>query len=103
MYTQGIYSGPNETLSAATVRKFDYCFEKLGLKPGDRILEIGPGWGAWFELCLAARGQVHRPHHLQGIRTPISSAARPSWAMDWSIIDCDFLAYETDAKNTTPS
>ena len=41
-------NGPDETLSAATVRKFDYCFEKLGLKPGDRILEIGPGWGAWF-------------------------------------------------------
>ena len=48
MYTQGIFSGPEDTLGAAALRKFDYCYEKLNLKPGDHILEIGPGWGAWF-------------------------------------------------------
>ncbi len=46
-YTQGVYLDPSETLETATLRKFDYCFQQLGLKPGDEILEIGPGWGAW--------------------------------------------------------
>src|SRR4051794_35347390 len=46
-YTQGVYESPDETLDVATLRKFDYCFEKLRLKPGDHILEVGPGWGAW--------------------------------------------------------
>ena len=50
-YTQGVYANPEETLEAATLRKFDYCFEKCELKPGDNILEIGPGWGAWFEYA----------------------------------------------------
>ena len=44
-YTQGVYENPGETLDVATLRKFDYCFEKLRLKPGDHILEVGPGWG----------------------------------------------------------
>jgi cyclopropane-fatty-acyl-phospholipid synthase len=41
-YTQGVYAAADETLDAATRRKFDYCFDRLALKPGDRVLEIGP-------------------------------------------------------------
>ena len=50
-YTQGVYERDNETLDVATLRKFDYAYEKCRLKPGDHILEIGPGWGAWFEYA----------------------------------------------------
>lgn len=42
-YTQGVYENADETLDVATLRKFDYCFQKCQLKPGDHILEIGPG------------------------------------------------------------
>ena len=42
-YTQGVYLSPDETRDAATLRKFDYCYERCELKPGDHILEIGPG------------------------------------------------------------
>jgi cyclopropane-fatty-acyl-phospholipid synthase len=52
-YTQGVYLDPSESLETATLRKFDYCFEKCGLKAGDQILEIGPGWGAWFRQSEA--------------------------------------------------
>jgi cyclopropane-fatty-acyl-phospholipid synthase len=54
-YTQGVYVRDDETLEAATTRKFDYAYDKLKLKPGDHVLEIGPGWGAWFEYA-ARRG-----------------------------------------------
>ena len=50
-YTQGVYTSAAETLDAATIRKFDYCYDRLRLKPGDHILEVGPGWGAWFEYA----------------------------------------------------
>src|SRR5215469_10889023 len=50
-YTQGVYADASDTLEAATLRKFDYCYEQCRLKPGDRILEIGSGWGAWFEYA----------------------------------------------------
>ena len=54
-YTQGVFASATETLDVATIRKLDYCCEKLRLKPGDHILEVGPGWGAWFEFA-ACRG-----------------------------------------------
>lgn len=54
-YTQGVYIDDSETLEAATIRKFSYCYETLNLKPGDHILDIGPGWGAWLEYA-SARG-----------------------------------------------
>ena len=72
-------------LADATRRKFDYCFEKLGLKPGDRILEIGPGWGAWFEYAAQARREMHRHHHLEGIdrlSAAPGDAARPRLGSD---------------------
>src|SRR5690242_6949379 len=31
-YTQGVYHDASETLEAATLRKFDYCFQQCGLK-----------------------------------------------------------------------
>jgi cyclopropane-fatty-acyl-phospholipid synthase len=53
-YTQGMYEKAEESLDIATLRKFDYCHEKCRLKPGDHILEIGPGRGAWF-----GRSKIH--------------------------------------------
>ena len=67
MYTQGIYSGPEDTLSAATLRKFDYCYEKLGPEARRPYPRDRSGLGRVVHLCLAARGQVHRSDHLQGI------------------------------------
>ena len=66
-YTQGVYASAAETLDAATIRKFDYCYEKLGLKPGDHILEIGPGWGAWFEYASRRGIQLHGDQHLADV------------------------------------
>src|SRR6476646_2625891 len=51
VWREGVYTSAAEALDAATTRKFDYCYEKLRLKPGDHILEVGPGWGAWLEYA----------------------------------------------------
>jgi cyclopropane-fatty-acyl-phospholipid synthase len=101
MYTQGVYSGPDDTLSAATVRKFDYCYEKLGLKPGDRILEIGPGWGAWF-IYASQRGIKCTGLTISKESKAFLERRAAELGHDWTVIDCDFLAYET-TENTTPS
>jgi cyclopropane-fatty-acyl-phospholipid synthase len=44
-YTCGIYNDPSEDLDIAQVRKFDAVAQKLELKPDDRMLDIGCGWG----------------------------------------------------------
>ncbi len=96
-YTQGVYTDPNETLDVATVRKFDYCYEKCRLKPGDRVLEIGPGWGAWFEY--AARRGVH----CTGITISQASkdyldAKAKMLGLHWEVRFSDLLEYSDDRK-----
>ncbi len=53
-YSQGIYENDDETLAKALARKFDYAIERCGIGPGMRVLEIGPGWGAFAAHALDA-------------------------------------------------
>jgi cyclopropane-fatty-acyl-phospholipid synthase len=53
-YSQGIYANDDEPLAKALERKFDWAIEKCGLGPGARVLEIGPGWGAFAGHALQA-------------------------------------------------
>jgi cyclopropane-fatty-acyl-phospholipid synthase len=46
VYTSGLWDNPAEDLEAAQTRKLDYVCRKLRLKPGERLLDIGCGWGA---------------------------------------------------------
>jgi len=96
-YTQGVYDHPDETLDVATLRKFDYCYRACGLKRGDHILEIGPGWGAWFEYASK------RGIQCTGItisQSSIDYLARRAAALcqSWELIYSDLLAYETERK-----
>jgi cyclopropane-fatty-acyl-phospholipid synthase len=45
-YSCGIFERPDSTLEQASVAKIDRACRKLDLRPGDRLLEIGTGWGA---------------------------------------------------------
>jgi cyclopropane-fatty-acyl-phospholipid synthase len=47
MYSCGIFSDENSTLQEASIAKNDRICKKLGLKPGDHLLEIGTGWGGF--------------------------------------------------------
>jgi cyclopropane-fatty-acyl-phospholipid synthase len=51
-YSQGVYAHDDEPLAKALERKFDWAVEKCGLGPGKRVLEIGPGWGAFASHAL---------------------------------------------------
>ena len=46
-YSCAYYSGPSDSLEQAQLRKFDRVCAKLRIAPGDRILEIGTGWGGF--------------------------------------------------------
>ncbi len=97
MYTQGVYLTPDETLEAATLRKFDYCFEKCQLKPGDHILEIGPGWGAWFEYA-SQRGVICTGLSISQVSIDYLNARAKQLGHDWELINSDLLEYRSDRK-----
>jgi cyclopropane-fatty-acyl-phospholipid synthase len=97
LYTQGMFLSSEESLAVATRRKLDFCYDQLHLQPGMRALEIGPGWGAWSEYA-AQRGVkcIGLSNSEESVRYLRARAAK--LGHDWSIINCDFLAYE--AKET---
>jgi cyclopropane-fatty-acyl-phospholipid synthase len=48
-YTQGVFARDDEPLEDAMTRKMDIAIEALGVRPGDHVLEVGGGWGAFLE------------------------------------------------------
>ena len=96
-YTQGVYESDSETLDVATTRKFDYAFDKLKLKPGDHILEVGPGWGAWFEYA-SKRGIKCTGISISQMSVDFLNARSKELGYDWELIFSDLFEYETDRK-----
>jgi cyclopropane-fatty-acyl-phospholipid synthase len=58
MYSSAIFERPDMTLAEASTAKLDRICRKLGLKPGDSVLEIGTGWGG-FALHAAQHYGCH--------------------------------------------
>ncbi len=96
-YTQGVYVSAAEALDVATLRKFDYCYDKLRLNPGDHILEVGPGWGAWFEYA-SRRGIRCTGITISKSSTDYLCRRAKELGHDWELIHADLLAYQTDQK-----
>jgi cyclopropane-fatty-acyl-phospholipid synthase len=44
-YSCAVFETPDDSLDAAQEQKYDLICRKLGLKPGQRLLDIGCGWG----------------------------------------------------------
>jgi cyclopropane-fatty-acyl-phospholipid synthase len=46
VYSCGYFEQGDETLDTAQVKKIDHILNKIRLQPGQRLLDIGCGWGA---------------------------------------------------------
>ncbi len=58
-YSSAIFARSDETLEAAQAHKLGAVLERTGAGPGDRVLEIGCGWGSFVEAAARAGVRVH--------------------------------------------
>ncbi|HET6868141.1 MAG TPA: cyclopropane-fatty-acyl-phospholipid synthase family protein [Solirubrobacteraceae bacterium] len=55
-YSCAIFSSPKRTLEEAQAEKFDLVCRKLDLRPGQRLLDVGAGWGGMVMHAAAHYG-----------------------------------------------
>jgi cyclopropane-fatty-acyl-phospholipid synthase len=60
VYSCAYFETPNDSLEQAQRNKLDHICRKLRLKPGERFLDIGCGWGAM--VCWAAQRYSVKAH-----------------------------------------
>jgi cyclopropane-fatty-acyl-phospholipid synthase len=51
-YSSGFFTGPNCTLSEAQIANVDQHLDRLDLKPGMTLLEVGCGWGLTLQRAM---------------------------------------------------
>jgi len=71
-YTCAVYPEPDATLEQAQAEKYDLVCRKLDLKPGQRLLDLGCGWGA-----MVRHAAKHYGVHALGVTL---SREQASWA-----------------------
>ena len=75
LYSCAYFATPSDDLDTAQERKLDYVCRKLRLRPGERLLDIGCGWGG---LLIYAASKY-------GVNAVGITLSRPQadLAMDW--------------------
>jgi len=56
VYSCAYFATPEQDLDTAQLRKLDYICRKLRLRPGERLLDIGCGWGGLIMHAAAHYG-----------------------------------------------
>jgi uncharacterized membrane protein len=55
-YSSALFETGQESTEAAQRAKYAALADKIGVKPGDHLLEIGCGWGGFAEYAAKERG-----------------------------------------------
>lgn len=58
VYSCAYFHEDSDSLEAAQIRKLDHILRKLALKPDERLLDIGCGWGALIRRAVQEYGAV---------------------------------------------
>lgn len=84
MYSSAIFKHPEMSLYDAQMHRLDRICEKLDLKPGDHLLEIGTGWGG-----LA----IHAAQHF-GCRVTTTTISKEQHALATARVQAAGLAHQ---------
>lgn len=48
-YSHGVFNADEEPLEEGISRKLDFALDSIEVRPGDRVLDVGGGWGSFTE------------------------------------------------------
>jgi len=82
MYSAALWDGADDSLEQASARKLDAVCRKLALKPTDRVVEIGTGWGGFA---------VHAAKHV-GCHVTTATISREQFDLARQRVDQEGLA-----------
>lgn len=96
-YSHALFESDDEPLESAQRRKLEFAISACRLKPGDRVLDVGGGWGTFTEhaglqgihvtsLTLAKNSEIYLTDLIKRRNLPCR------------VLNQDFLTYETDEK-----
>ena len=96
-YSQGIYENDDETLETALRRKFEYATEMCELGKSKRVLEIGPGWGAFASHALP-QGIDFTGLTISEVSQTFINEKLSEYRDSFNILLQDFLEYDPKEK-----
>jgi cyclopropane-fatty-acyl-phospholipid synthase len=93
-YSQAVFERDDEALATAQRRKLDFAIEACRLKPGDRVLDVGAGWGTFMEHAgrrgIQVTGLTIAQQSEQFLADLIHRLQLPA-----QVLNQDFLAYQS--------
>ncbi len=95
-YTCAYYATPDATLEQAQRAKFEYVCRKLDLRPGDRVVEAGCGWGGLALYMARHYGVTVRAYNLSTAQVSFARerAAREGLADRVEFVGEDYRAID---------
>jgi len=94
-YSQCLFDDPSESLEQAAEHKLERMWDALQLRPGDRLLDIGAGWGGVGLYC-ARRGVNVTAITLAADSARYMRELYRAEGLDVSVIQGDFLTYQPE-------
>ena len=83
-YSCADFLDPDDTLEDAQTRKANHLLGMLDPKPGEKILELGPGWGSMLRLVYEMTGDKENLHSYTLSKKQMEfNAARENFNMEY--------------------
>lgn len=95
-YSHALFERDDEALETAQCRKLDFAIDACRLRPGDRVLDVGGGWGSFTERA-GQRGIQVTSLTISAQSERYVTGLIDRLALPCRILNQDFLSYTAPA------